>query len=314
MIDISETTRVGTTDLEICRFGLGAAHITKVEESIAIETVQYAYEHGVRFIDTAPLYGPGTSEMLIGRALAGVPRDSFVLATKIGRLIREGKPVYSYSRDSVLRSLEESLDRLQMDYVDILHIHDPDGHFQQAFDEAYPTLDDLRSQGVIKAVGAGMNQWQMLAQLAGHGDFDCFLLAGRYTLLEQTSLDFLDLCHEKKISVIGAGVYNSGILVRDLDADFVSYNYAQAPQELLERARRLAEVCDRHAVPLNIAAIQFPYGHPATASLVIGAESPDEVAANIDAVQTPIPGELWADLQREALLEVGTPVPQGVLS
>ena len=308
-INITDTATIGKTNLQVNRFGLGAAHIPKGGAAMAVQTVEAAIAQGVTFIDTAPLYGAGLSETYVGQALAGVPRDSYVLGTKVGRLIRDGKPIFDFSRDGILRSLEESLQRLKLAYVDILHIHDPDNHYRQALDEAFPTLADLRSQGVIKAIGSGMNQWQMLGDFARNADFDCFLLAGRYTLLEQTSLAFLDLCHEKRISVIAAGVYNSGILVSNLGAE-EKYNYSQAPVELRTRAHQLSAVCERHGVPLNVAAIQFPYGHPAIATMVVGAESPEEVATNVVSVQASVPAALWADLQAKGLLAEGTPTPQ----
>ncbi len=308
MITINQTVPVGKTELHLRPFGLGAAPLSGVGQAVAVEIVQYAFEHGAKFIDTAPGYGRGLSERYLGAALAGVPRDDYVLATKVGRLISDDQTIFDYSRDGVLRSLEESLARLKIDYVDILHIHDPDRHYEVALNEAFPALADLRSQGVIKAVGAGMNQWQMLAQFARDADFDCFLLAGRYTLLEQTSLDLLSLCREKKISLILGGVYNSGILASDLQAG-ARYNYRPAPAEILARAGRLAAVCERYEVPLNAAAIQFPLAHPAVAAIAVGAQAKAEVAANIAALQMPIPSELWADLQREGLLEAGIPVP-----
>lgn len=307
-INITDTAQIGKINLQVKRFGLGAAHIPKAEEAIAIKTVEAAIAQGATFIDTAPLYGSGLSETYVGKALEGVPCDSFVLSTKVGRLIRDGKPVFDFSRDGILRSLDESLGRLNLDYVDILHIHDPDDHYQQALDEAFPALADLRSQGVIKAIGAGMNQWQMLGEFVRNADFDCFLLAGRYTLLEQASLAFLNMCQEKQISVIAAGVYNSGILVSNLGAA-MNYNYSQAPAELLARAQQLSAVCTRYDVPLNVAAIHFPFGHPAIATMVVGAESPEEIEANIASIHAPIPAALWADLKSEGLLAADTPVP-----
>jgi D-threo-aldose 1-dehydrogenase len=311
MIDISQTKPLSNTGLQLPIYGLGTAHIGNAGEATAIETVQEALTRGIKFIDTAPLYPPansGKSEIYVGKALAGVPRESYVLATKVGRLIRDGKPVFDFSREGVLRSLEESLARLKVDYIDILHVHDPDNHFEQALNEAFPAIIELREQGVIKAVGSGMNQWQMLREFALNTAVNCFLLAGRYTLLEQTSLEFLKLCQEKNIAIILGGVYNSGILVSDLQPG-ASYNYAAAPPEILERARKLAAVCQRHNVPLHIAAIQFVYAHPAVTSIVVGAEEKAHVVANLAALQVPIPAQLWADLQQEGLLEPGTPTP-----
>jgi D-threo-aldose 1-dehydrogenase len=237
----------------------------------------------------------------LGKALAGVPRENYVLATKVGRLLDEEPIGFDYSRDSVLRNLEDSLNRLQVDAVDIVHIHVPDNHDKSALEEAFPALADLRSQGVIKAIGSGMNQWQMLKDFATHADFDCFLLAGRFTLLEQTSLDFLELCRQKNIAVILGGVYNSGVLASDLQPS-AQYNYANAPSDILEKAKQLAQVCQRHGVPLNVAAAQFPYLHPAVTTIVMGADAPDQVTANLAALQQEVPPQLWSELQQEGLV------------
>ncbi|MSP13778.1 MAG: aldo/keto reductase [Chloroflexi bacterium] len=306
---------VGQTGLQVTSMGLGAAPLGKIDRVIdtktGVDIIHYALDHGVRFIDTAPLYGGGESERRIGIALAGIPRDSYVLATKVGRLITpEGEIVYNFSRDGVLQSIEDSLKRLRLDRIDILHIHDPDNHYRQALDEAYPTLADLRSQGVIKAVGSGMNQWQMLADFARNADFNCFLLAGRYSLLEQTSLDMLKLCQEKGIGIFLGGVYNSGILARG-PRPGAQYNYQDPPPAILERVKRIEAVCNLHGVPLNVAAIQFARVHPAVTSIVIGAESAAEVAANIQALSFPIPSQLWVDLRAAGLLEEKAPAPAG---
>lgn len=312
-MQLHQTVRVGRTALEVPRFGLGTAPIsnlhTPVPENQALETVLYAFDNGVNLFDTAPLYGAGLAERRLGMAMADTPRDQYVVSSKVGRLIRpDGKVAFDYSRDGVLRSLEASLERLKLDRIDILLIHDPDNHYKIALNEAFPTLADLRSQGVIHAVGAGMNQWQMELEFARNADFDCFLLAGRYTLLEQTSLAFLALCQSKNISVFLGGVYNSGILATGPKPG-AKYNYTAAPSEILDKTRHLKAVCDRYDVPLNAVALQFPLAHPAVTSIVVGAVSSIEVAANIQALQIPIPPELWTDLRAEELLESGTPVP-----
>jgi D-threo-aldose 1-dehydrogenase len=221
----------------------------------------------------------------------------------------DGKLVPDWTRDGILRGIEESLARLQVDRIDILLIHDPDEVYQQALDVVYPVLADLRSQGIIRAVGAGMNQWEMELQFARDADFDCFLLAGRYTLLEQHAVDeFLPFCVEHNISVILGGVLNSGILATGAVPE-ATYNYRPAPPAIQERVRRIEAVCTRHDVPLRIAALQFPLAHPAVASLVVGARSPSEVEANAEALAFPIPDELWAELRHEGLLHPAAPVP-----
>ncbi len=299
--------QVGQTDLKVTEMGLGTAHITKFGEAEAIAIVQKALESGINFIDTAPLY---KTETVVGKALAGVPRDSYVLATKIGRL-PDGKGgfTFNYTRDEVMQSIENSLNALQIDRIDILHIHDPDNHYEQALNEAYPTLADLRRQGVIKAVGSGMNQWQMLADFARSAAFDCFLLAGRYTLLEQTSLDALELFRQKHMSVFAGGVYNSGILATGATSN-ATYNYRLAPPEIMDKAKRLEVVCTRHGVPLNAAAVQFAHANPAITSLVLGADRADQIQDNLAALRFPISAAFWADLRAENLIEPGAPTPQ----
>ena len=305
------TRQVGKTAIRVPYLGLGTAPLPRAEDAVAVATVERALAEGVNFIDTAPLYGNGRSERLLGTALRGVPRDSYVLSSKVGRLVVPDGPLpFDYSRDAVLRSFESSLERLGIGRIDIVLIHDPDDHRDEALETAFPTLAELRSQGVIGAIGAGMNQWQMLAHFARNADFDCFLLAGRYTLLEQTALDdFLPLCAEKQISVFTGGVYNSGILALGPDHPAATYNYAPAPPEIADRARRIAAVCDRHGVPLQVAAANFPLGHPAVTALLIGGESPAQFSETVAALRTPIPAALWDELKAEGLLREDAPRP-----
>lgn len=299
--------QVGQTDLKVSRIGLGTAHVGKGSDAQGVAIIQKALELGMTFLDTAPLY---KTERYLSLALAGVPRDSYVLATKVGRLPDgQGGFTFNFSREDVLRSIDNSLKALKIDRIDILHIHDPDNHYRTALDEAFPTLAELRSQGVIKAVGSGMNQWQMLADFARNADFDCFLLAGRYTLLEQTSLDALKLFHQKKMSVFLGGVYNSGILATGATAN-ATYNYHLAPPEIMDKARRLETICAKHNVPLNAAAVQFVNANPAVTSLVIGADQVEQVAENINALYVPIPDAFWDDLRAEGLIETDAPTPK----
>ena len=285
--------------------------------------MDHAWQAGIRFFDTAPLYGNGLAEKRLGRALATKPRDEFVLATKVGRLLRAGapaepgqvfrgvpplNPVFDFTYDGVMRSVEESLIRLGLERIDILHIHDPDNHFDDAVAGAYRALDKLRQDRVISAVGAGMNQAEMLVKFAKQADFDCFLLAGRYTLLDQVGLEeLLPLCLDRDIAIIAGGVYNSGILADPRPG--THYNYATASGELVDHAQRLNAVCARHGVPLKAAAIQFPLGHPAVTSVLIGCRSATEIEENITMFETPIPGELWAELKAERLLGAEIPTP-----
>ena len=222
--------------------------------------------------------------------------------------------VFDFSRDAILRTLEDSLRRLHVDRVDIVYMHDPDQHYQQAVDEAFPALAELRSQGVIKAIGAGMNQWQMLSDFIRQCDLDCVLMAGRYTLIDHAALPvLLPLCEETGVSVVLGGPYNRGVLASDLSHE--SYNYtppengdAPMPHHMLESARRIKAVCDAHSVPLKAAALQFGLGHPAVAATIPGAASQSEVEDNVQMATYPIPADLWAELKHEQLIPAEAPV------
>jgi D-threo-aldose 1-dehydrogenase len=271
-------------------------------------------------------------------ALAGRPRGDFVLSTKVGRLVRpidsippgadidpqalDGREdayytrteavrlVFDYSADGVRRSIEESLERLGLDRVDIALIHDPDDHWAEAIGRAYPALARMRDEGVIRAIGAGMNQSAMLARFAREGDFDVFLLAGRYTLLDQEALaELLPLCEERGIGVLVGGVMNSGVLADPRPGS--RFNYQPAPAAVVERARRLAAICERHEVPLRAAAIQFPLAHPAVRSLIAGVRRIDHLDEYPELMRRPIPDDLWAELKAEGLIASEAPVPEG---
>jgi D-threo-aldose 1-dehydrogenase len=320
-----ELKQVGTTKLNVTRLGLGNAPLGKIDGiEPAIDIVTKARKLGITYFDTAPLYGEGKSEVYVGKSLQEFPRDDFVLSSKVGRVLDpiDGqsdadsgavlpplKPVFDFSRDGILRSLEETLKRLGLDRIDIAFIHDPDDHHEQAINEAFPTLAELRSQGVISAIGAGMNQWEALADFARRGDFDCFLLAGRYTLLDQSGLDeLMPLCEEKQISIMLGGPYNSGILASDLGAG-TTYFYQETPSDVLDKARQIKAVCDRYQVPLKAAALQFGLAHPAVAATIPGARSPQEVEENIQMSSYTIPADLWAELKSDGFLPEQAPVP-----
>jgi len=303
---------IGPGKVRIPQLGLGCAPLAnfyrKISDEQADELICFALDKGASFFDTAPLYGYGLSEKRLGAALWNVPRERYTLATKVGRMVVGDHIVHDFSRDGILRSLDDSLKRLGLDRVEILHVHDPDRNYQQTLDEVFPTLAELRSAGVIGAIGAGMNQWQMLMDFARNADFDCFLMAGRYTLLEQESLDCLALCAEKDISVFLGGVYNTGILATGA-VQGAKYNYQNASAEILDRVSRMQAVCDRYDVPLRAAAIQFPLAHPAVVSVVIGAESRDEFAQAFEGMCWKIPPALWQDLRVEGLIDPVAPVP-----
>lgn len=276
----------------------------------AHRVVEAAWDAGIRYFDTAPLYGFGLSEQRLGAVLRTKPRDEFVISTKVGRLLRADappepgqafkgtppvNPVFDFSYDATMRSVDESLKRLRLDRVDILLIHDPDQHFEQALTGAYRALDRLRSEGTVRAIGAGMNQAEMLARFAREADFDCFLLAGRYTLLDRTGgQELLPLCLERGISVIAGGVFNSGILAES--GSKVHYNYEQAPEDVIARAEGIKATCERHGVDVKAAALQFPLRHPAVASVLTGCRSVTELEENVRLFKAPIPDQLWEAL------------------
>ncbi len=253
--------------------------------------------------------------------LPSINRDDFVLSTKVGRLLerserddsffkdaRPFRPVLDYSYDGTMRSLDESRQRLELDRIDIALIHDPDDHHEEALEGAYRALDDQRSEGAIGAIGVGMNWSEPLARFAREADFDCFLLAGRYTLLEQDSLDdLMPAVTERGMSVIAGGVYNSGLLADP--GPQAMYNYAPAPSELIDKALAIRDVCSSFEVPLRAAAIQFPLAHPSVATVVVGARTPAEVDDNLEMMACEIPSDLWAALKERGLMREEAPVP-----
>jgi D-threo-aldose 1-dehydrogenase len=323
---------LGKTGLTLTRLGLGASVIgglfAPVDEAEGRAVVRAALEHGISYVDTAPLYGLGRSEQLVGDVLRTVARDDFVISTKVGRLLRadarrfeslpEGmwhvssnlKPVFDFSRDGVRKSIEESLARLGLERLDLVYVHDPHTHLPQAIGEALPALHELRSQGLVGAIGVGMDDPGALARIVREAEIDCILLAGRYTLLDQQAVDeLLPLCRRRGVGVVVGGVFNSGVLA-DL-APGAHFDYVPAEPEVLERARRLHDVCASHGIPLTAAALQFPLGHPAVCSVLTGVRSVDELEQNVRNFDLPIPAALWRELLDDGLLPAGMPVPLG---
>jgi D-threo-aldose 1-dehydrogenase len=339
-MQVREKRRVGQTKLEVSILGFGGAPLGNLYRPIAEQearaTVQAAANAGICYFDTAPLYGYGLSEHRVGAALREHDRSDFVLSTKVGRLLVPDDPahidagqfpgclpfrgVYDYSYDGIMRSLEDSLQRLGLHRVDILLIHDIDvwthgseaateQRFTEVMNGGYKALEKLRSEGVVHAIGAGVNEWQICERFARAGDFDCFLLAGRYTLLEQASLNsFLPLCEEKSISVVIGGPYNTGILATGA-VDGAYYNYQPASTEILAKVKRMEAVCADHGVSLASAALQFPLHHPNVASVIPGARSAEEVRSNVELLEAPIPDSLWSDFKETGLLRADAPTP-----
>jgi D-threo-aldose 1-dehydrogenase len=334
--------RVGKTRLEVTTLGLGGAPMggfrATIADAEAVALTDTAYELGVRYFDTSPYYGYGRSELRMGAALRDKPRESYVLSTKIGRILHAMKPgekppaefrdnglpgfapVFDYTYDGVMRSLEHSHLRLGISKIDIALVHDVDfwttkdravldQRFKTVMDSGYRALDELRRAGVIGAIGVGINESDTSLRFIQAGDFDCMLLAGRYTLLEQGALEaFLPECVKRGVSVILGGPYNSGILTGGV-TDSATHDYAQAPAPLIDKARRIEAVCQRHGVALGAAAMQFPLFHPALCSVIPGALSATEVKQNVERLSARIPSELWSELKREKLIDPAAPTP-----
>lgn len=299
----------------------------EVSDADALATADRAWQLGVRYFDTAPHYGLGLSERRLGTALRSRPRDAYVLSSKVGRLLEpvdrveglddEGfvvpathRRVFDFSRDGILRSLTGSLERLGTDRLDVVYLHDPDDHIAEALATGYPALARLRDEGLVRAVGAGMNDAAPLAALVRETELDVVMLAGRYTLLEQESLDdLMPLCLARGVGVVVAGVFNSGLLARPSPGPGAKYDYADASPELVERARAIATVCERYGATLPAAALAFARAHPAVVSVCVGARSAGQIERNVALTNEPIPTDLWAELKALRLLREDAPVP-----
>jgi D-threo-aldose 1-dehydrogenase len=292
--------------IELGRLALGTAPIGGLYDAVDDETahavVERAWELGLRYFDTAPLYGVGLSERRLGAALRGKPRDEFAVSTKVGRLLRPGESewhgapalvdYFDFSRDAALRSLEGSLERLGLDRVDVALVHDPDDHVAESLAGSFRALRRLRDEGVVRAIGVGANQPEVLVRYAREADPDCFLVAGRYTVLDRAAAaELLPVCEELGVAVIAGGVFNSGVL-----AGGDTFDYAAAPPEVVAWVERLRETCARHDVPLPAAALQFPLRHPAVATVLVGCRTSEEVAENVRLSGLEVPDALWAEL------------------
>ncbi|MEU8826435.1 aldo/keto reductase [Streptomyces sp. NPDC048636] len=320
---------LGRSGVRVPPLGLGCAPLgnlyAAVPEERAQATVRAALDAGLSYLDTAPHYGVGLSEERLGRALAGRDRTAYTLSTKVGRRLRPRAPgepaqpegfadtpdrvrAWDFTRDGILTALESSLERLGVDAVDIVYLHDPEHHIREVYETGFPALAELRDQKVVRAIGFGMNHSDVLARFVAHLDVDVVLCAGRWTLLERTAYDdLLPVCERRGTSVVVGGVYNSGLLAAP--GPGARYDYRPAPPETVERARRLAEECARFGVPLRAAALRFPFGHPTVAAAVVGCGSPAEVRDNAALFGHDIPDELWHALVRRGLLDDDLPLP-----
>ncbi len=333
--------RIGNGGIKFTELGFGTAPLGNlyraITETEASSILDAAWDSGSRYFDTAPLYGLGLAETRLNPFLRGKKREDYVLTTKAGRLLKACKPeermaigkffetpsrqqVFDYSYDGIMRSLEASLERLGVDHVDILLAHDlcifshgskaaSDAYIDEFMRSGYYAMLALRDQGVIKAFGAGVNEWQVCQTLTERGDFDLFLLAGRYTLLEQDALEtFLPLCERRGIGIILGGPYNSGILATGAK-EGANYNYSAAPDGVIERVRRIEAICDNNNVALISAALQFPLHHPSVVSVIPGGQGVGEVIQNRQILDMKIPSDLWLELKREGLIRADAPTP-----
>jgi D-threo-aldose 1-dehydrogenase len=321
-----QTKAIGRGGLVAPILSFGSAPIgnlfREVDEAEAKDAVAAAWQSGVRYFDTAPHYGLGLAERRVGEALSEYPRSEYVISTKVGRLLaptsdypgendladgfmvpKDFVRIYDYSGDAIKRSIEDSLRRMNTDYIDIVFVHDPDDHYEEALNGAFPALSKLRDEGVIKSFGSGMNQAEMLTEFVRYTDLDVIMLAGRYTLLEQHSLDnLLPLAAERNVSIVAAGVFNSGLLSKNRPSADATYNYAPAPAELIAKVNAIADICESHGVSLPAAAAQFPLGHETVANICLGARNREQVERNAELFDVKIPAALWADLRDQNIV------------
>ncbi|QUC59424.1 aldo/keto reductase [Streptomyces sp. A2-16] len=321
--------KIQHTPVAVTELGFGASVIGNLyrltEAHVASAALDTAWDAGIRYFDTAPHYGLGLSERRLGAALRDRPREEYVVSSKVGRLLvpnahprgvdDEGFVVrddlrrqWDFSRDGVLRSLDETLERTGLDRLDIVYLHDPDDHWRQAADEAMPALAELREQGVIGAIGAGMNQSAMLARFLRETAADVVMLAGRYTLLDQSALDdVLPAAQAHGKSVVAVGVFNSGLLSKDRPAEGMKYDYQDAPTDLVRRALAIAEVCERYGTTLPAAAIAFPRTHPAVVNVTLGMRTAEQVRRNVELHARRVPDGLWDELRAQGLIRADVP-------
>ncbi|WP_405995307.1 aldo/keto reductase [Streptomyces sp. NBC_00986] len=319
-----DTHRLGHTEVEVTQLGFGGGPLgglfEPLDDATAARALDAAWESGIRYYDTSPHYGIGHSERRIGELLRGKPRAEFTLSTKVGRLLVPQDPqgrtdesfavpathrrVWDFTRDGIRRSVEDSLDRLGLDRIDVLYLHDAERHFEEALRHGYPALAELRAEGAVGAIGAGMYHPGQLTRLVREADPDVVMLSGRHTLLDHSALDeLLPACTEHGVSVVAASVFNSGLLATDRPTTGARYDYGVAGPELVARVHRIADVCEAHGVTVPQVAMAFPLLHPAVACIAVGMRTVQEVRRDIAAFAAPVPPELWTDLRGEGLLD-----------
>jgi D-threo-aldose 1-dehydrogenase len=330
--------KFGRVDLEATAFAFGTAPIGNflkpISEAESQAMIETAWNAGVRFYDTAPMYGHGLAELRTGHYLRWKPRDEYVVASKVGRLLKPAKREtidftpwadaapftmqFDYSYDGTMRSFEDSLQRLGLERIDVCFIHDIDRFtrgdaqaevFEAAMNGCWKALEKLRSEGLVKAIGVGVNEWEVCYEALKRRDFDCFLLAGRYTLLEQDALNgFLPLCEERGVAITVGGGFNSGILATGAKPG-AKYNYAPAPEAIMSKVAKIEKVCTEFSVPLPAAALQFVVAHPAIPTFIAGTRTDVQLKQNLSWFSHPIPKEFWAELKRQGLLREDAPTP-----
>ncbi len=335
----SQKRKFGRVDLDVTSFGFGTAPVgnifREIDDATSDSMFQRAWDAGVRYYDTAPMYGHGLSEIRTGQSLRWKKRDDYVLSSKVGRILKPARREainfspwvngaafnmqFDYSYDGAMRSIEDSMQRMVLERMDICFIHDIDVFtrgkdqpevFKAAMDGSWKALSKLRDEGVVKAIGVGVNEWEVCHAALQARDFDCFLLAGRYTLLEQDALnDFLPLCEARGAAVVVGGGFNSGILATGA-VEGAKYNYSPAPAAIMDKVKKIEAVCAAHKVPLPAAALQFVVAHPAIPSFIAGTRTVAQLDQNLAWFSHPIPAAFWADLKAKGLLREDAPVPQ----
>jgi D-threo-aldose 1-dehydrogenase len=337
-VKVSSKKRFGRAGFDVTAFSFGTAPIGNlfrpIDEATSDAMIRQSWEAGVRYFDTAPFYGHGLAELRLGHSLRWRNRDDYIVSTKVGRVLKPARRrdidftlwtegaanrlEFDYSYDGTMRAFEDSLQRLALEHVEILFIHDIDKFtrgpeqpdvFRQAMDGCWKALESLRRQGAVKAIGVGVNEWEVCHAALQQHDFDCFLLAGRYTLLEQEALnDFLPLCEKRDVAVVVGGGFNSGVLAIGARPG-AKYNYSPAPEWVMKRVAAIESVCKEFNVPLPAAALQFVVAHPAVASFCAGTRTAEQLAQNLAWFSAPIPSDFWAALKKKGLLREDAPVP-----